>query len=106
MATLQTLRGSGLIQLNKNPGLLPVGTREVSPGIAGKFVMYVAKKDVLDAPGALQVCSGQDAPTEAAIHTTQDLFHNGKIEAVLIIDAENAFNSISREVMLHDISIM
>ena len=36
----------------------------------------------------------------------RDLFKDDEIEAVLSIDTENTFNSVNREVMLHNISIM
>ena len=36
--------------------------------IAVKVVMQVARKDVQQAVGVLQVCAGQDARAEAAIH--------------------------------------
>ena len=43
----------------------------------------------------MQRSKGQDAGTEAAIHTMGDIF------ADVDMDAENAFNSINRKVMLH-----
>lgn len=51
--------------------------------------MQVTKKNVQDTAGALQACAGQDAGTEAAIHTMHDLFQDYEIEAVLLINAEN-----------------
>ena len=68
--------------------------------------MFVVKNDATSTAGALQVCAGQDAGAEVAIHGMHDIYDKELSEAVLLIDAENAFNSISRTVMLHNISII
>ena len=36
------------------------------------------------------------------VHAMHDIFSEENTEAVLLIDAENAFNSINRKVMLHN----
>lgn len=95
-----------MIPLNKNPGLRPIGVGEVLRRIAGKVVMRVAKKDIMESTGSLQVCAGQDAGAEAAIHAMHDIYENEETEAVLLIDAENAFNSINRKAMLHNIAVL
>ena len=41
--------------------------------IAGKAVMILLKKDVLQAAGLLQLCGGQVAGSEAAIHAMHDV---------------------------------
>ena len=68
---------------------------EVLRRIAGKIIMMIFKKDITDAAGPLQLSAGQEAGEEAAIHAIQDIFANEDTEAVLLIDAENAFNSIN-----------
>ena len=45
--------------------------------IAGKAVMILLKKDVLQAAGSLQLCGGQGAVSEAAIHAMHDVINNG-----------------------------
>ena len=67
--------------------------------------MDIAKKGVQQVAGSLQVCAGQDAGAEAAIHAMYDLFQQDETEAVLLVDAENAFNSTNRKAMPHNISI-
>ena len=49
------------------------------------------------------MCSGQQAGSEAAIHAMREVFEN---EAVLLIDAANAFNNINRNVLLQNIRII
>ena len=53
--------------------------------------------------GSLQLCAGQIAGIEAAIHFMRDSFHSESTEAVLLVDASNAFNSIDRDAALHSI---
>ena len=55
--------------------------------IAGKFVMFVVKKDVQDNGGAFQMRADQDAVAEAVIHAMHSLFIDDEIEAVLLINA-------------------
>ena len=52
-----------------------------------------------------QVCAGQDAEAGTAIHAMYDFYQQNEVEAVFFVDAENAFNAISRKAMLQNISI-
>ena len=103
--SLEAFTACRLIPLNKTPGLRPIGISEILRRIAGK-VMSVVKKDVITSTSSLQVCAGQEAGAEAAIHAMQNIYMTGECEAVLLIDAENAFNLINRKSMLHNISII
>ena len=67
--------------------------------------MTVVKEDVRKAAGNLQLCAGQQAGGEAAIHAMREIFSQEDCDAVLLVDATNAFNSINRKTMLHNISI-
>ena len=68
--------------------------------------MFFAKKTAQDAAGALQDCTVQDTGAEAGIQTMYHLFQDDEMEPVLLIYAENVFNSVNSEVMLHNISIV
>ena len=72
----------------------------------GKCVTKVTKSDVIDASGSLQVCAGHKGGSEAAIHAMQELFEHDNSDAVLLIDASNAFNSLNRAAALHNIRIL
>ena len=52
----------------------------------------------------LQVCAGQDASVEVAIHAIYDIYQQDEVEGVHLANVENAFNSINRKAMLHNIS--
>ena len=53
----------------------------------------------------VQTCASHGAGAEAAIHGMRELFEEEEAEAVLLIDASNAFNSMNRMVGLHNIRI-
>ena len=83
-----------LISLDIQPGVRPIGIGEVLRRAIGKIVMKLLKRDVLKATGSLQLCAGQDAGSEAAIHAVYEMFNKESTEAVLMEDASNAFNAI------------
>ena len=57
-----------LIPLDKCPCVRPVGVGEVVRRITRKAVMRTVKCDLQDAVGSIQLCAGQDAGCEAAVH--------------------------------------
>ena len=95
-----------LIPLDIKPGLRLIGVGEVLRRIAAKAVMMLFKNDITHAAGALQLSAGQDAEVEAVVHSVHDIFSEENTEAVLLIDAGNAFNSINRKVMLHNMKFL
>ena len=60
----------------------------------------------MNAAGSLQFCAGQEAGAEAAVRTMHDIYNDEYSEAVLLVNAKNAFNSISKNIMLHNISVL
>ena len=57
----------------------------------------------MEAAGSLQLCAGQDAGIEAAIHAMRYIFDDTETEGMLLADATNAFNSLNREVCLQNV---
>ena len=104
--SLESFIACRLIRLDKRLGISSIGVGEVLRRIAGKTVMILLKKDVLQAAGSLQLCGGQVAGSEATIHAMHDVFNDDNTEGILLIDAENAFNSINRKVMLHNLKLI
>ena len=95
-----------LIPLDRSPGVRPIGIREELRRIFGKAVMTIVKPDILDATGYSQLCAGQEAGCEIAVHTVTDLYECDDTHGFIQIDASNAFNSIKRKVLLHNIKVI
>ena len=71
-----------------------------------KAILHVIRDDIQQAAGSVQLCAGQSAGIEAAIHTTNIRFSSPDNEGVLLVDTTNAFNSLNRQVALHNIQIL
>ena len=98
---------SRLIPLDKGEGAVgPIGVGEVIRRICGKCAMMVAKKDVVETSGSLQLCVGPKPGSEAAIHAMHAVFEADDTDAVLLIDASNAFNALNRAAALHNIRVL
>ena len=65
--------------------------------------MTVLKSDITRAAGVSQVCAGHPSGCEAAIHALRKVFASMSTDAVLLVDADNAFNRLNRAVALHNI---
>ena len=102
---LDAVMACRLVPLDKNPGLRPIGIGEVIRRIIGKTVMAVLKEDIGEASGNLQMCAGKPAGAEAAIHALKDIFDKEDAEAVIMVDATNAFNLLNRRVLLQNVRI-
>ena len=92
-----------LIALDKNPGVRPIGIGDTARRIIAKAILFIARPDVQDTSGCLQLCGGQISGIEAAVHAVRTAFESDENEAVLLADASNAFNSLNRQVALHNI---
>ena len=92
-----------LIALDKNPGVRPIGIRDTAWRIIAKAVISVAKPDIQEASGCFQMYGGQIAGIEAAVHAVRTAFDSSDTEAVLLVDATNAFNSLNHQVALQNI---
>ena len=96
-----------LIPLQKEPsGIRPIGIGEVLRRIIGKAIVTEIKPEIIDAAGSIQVCAGQKGGCEAAAHAMTEIFEEKETDAVLFIDASNAFNSMNRKAMIHNIQYL
>ena len=95
-----------LIPLDKNPGVCPIGIGDAPRWIVAKATLFVIGEDIVSVVGPLQTYTGHAARSEAAVHAMRELFDDDQCEAALLVDALNAFNCISRQVVLHNISVL
>ena len=95
-----------LIPLDKCPGVRPIGIGKVLWCIIEKCVMKTLKVDVEESVGNIQTCDGQQAGIEASIHAMQEVYNKNESEALLLVDATNAFNSLNRQVALRNVKIL
>ena len=56
-----------------------------------------------DISGCLQLCGRQISGIETTVLAVQTAFESDENEAVLLVDTSNAFNSLNRQVALHNI---
>ena len=105
--TLQPFIACRLVPLDKKPGVRPVGIGEVLRRIVGKAVMRIVQRDMVSATAPIQVsCAGLPGGVEAAVHAVRDIFNNQETEAIILVDANNAFNSLNREAALSNIRVV
>ena len=104
---LEAYTACRLMPLNKEPsGIRPIGIGEVLRRIIGKSIISEIRPDILESAGCLQLCAGQKAGCEAAAHAMRDIYDEAETDAVLFIDASNAFNSLNRKAMVHNMKFL
>ena len=92
-----------LIALDKNPGVRPIGIGDTARRIIAKAVLSIVRADIQEASGCIQLCGGQISGIEAAVHAARTSLESDDSEAILLVDATNAFNSLNRQTALHNI---
>ena len=99
-SSLMAYTSSRLVALDKCPGIRPIGIGEVVRRIIGKAIMRTVRYDLQEAVGSIQLCAGQEAGCEAAVHAMESIFAEEDTEAMILVDATNAFNCLNRQVTL------
>ena len=102
--SIAALLSCQLLALDKNHGVRPVGVGETPRRIIAKAILLVVKNDILETAGTQQLCARQTAGAEAAVHAVRESFDSPGIEAVLLVDATNAFNCLNRKTALFNIT--
>ena len=92
-----------LIPLDKDPGVRPIGVGEILRRIIGKAVTTLLNPALAEATAPLQTCAGIPGGVEATIHALRRIFDDPETEAVLLLDARNAFNVLNRKAALNNI---
>ena len=65
-----------------------------------KATLYIIQDDIQAAAGPYQLCAGQIAGTEAAVHAVRSVFNHDDSDAILLVDTTNVFSCF---VALHNI---
>lgn len=84
----------------------PIGIGEILRRITGKCIVKTLKTDLQEATSILQTCSGVSSGIEVAIHAMRTTFYEEDCEAILLVDASNAFNSLNRAVAVHNLQFI
>ena len=101
---ISTLLACRLVLLNKkDSGISSVGAGECLQRIIGKTITGLLKEDIIHAVGTLQTSAGLESGIEAAIHAVRKSFEEASSECLLVVDADNAFNKLNRNVSLENI---
>ena len=88
------------------PGVRPIGVGETFRRIIGKTIGWILKLEIQEVAGPLQTCIGLKSGAEAAVHYMQEQYRMESSEAVILVDASNAFNSVNRQALLHNLQIL
>ena len=78
---------------------------EVLRWLTGKTIEWKLNSDIQEAAGPLQGggLKGLKGGAESAIHAMKDIFESESSDGVILVDASNAFNSLNRQAVLHNI---
>ena len=101
---LEPYNACRLFPLDKNPGVRSIGIGEVIRRILGRAITKCLKSELMVLGSNYQLCPGQKRGIEHAIHTLRKQNEKTYSNAILLIDAENAFNSPHRNLALKNIS--
>ena len=97
---LEPFNACRLIPLDKNPGVRPIGISEVIRRIIGRTITKCLQSELMVLGSNHQLCLGQKCGIEYAIHTLRKQYEKSDSDTILLIDAENAFNSLNRNLAL------
>ena len=92
-----------LIALDKCPGVRPIGIGETVRRIIGRATAKVLSDDIQAAAGPLQLCAGHQSGCESAVHAMRQVFESSETQAIILVDAKNAFNTLNRQAALRNI---
>ena len=105
--SLEAYTANRLIPLEKETSdVRPVGIGEVLRRTISKAIVNEIRPDLMESSGSLHLCGGQKAGCEAAAHAMREIFESEDTKGVLFIDASNAFNSMNRKALLHNVQYL
>ena len=72
----------------------------------GRAIAKILRDDIQMAAGPLQLCAGHQSGCESAVHAMRQVFESSETEAIILVDATNAFNSLNRQTALRNIRLL
>lgn len=95
---IRALMSSRLIALDKSPGVRPIAIGEILRCIICRSIVMTTRTDIADLCGVDQLCSGIKGGIEGAFHAMKEFFEAKRASGwgLLLVDANNAFNSLNR----------
>jgi len=98
MLYIRAMKANKLIALDKCHGVRPIGIGDVAARLCANVMLYIIRDNVQSECLANQICSGLKLEIEGFIHSFRNLFNDLAQDGwgLLLMDASNAFNSISR----------
>ena len=104
--SLEAYNNSRLILLDKCPSVQPIGIGEILRRIIGRCISSCQGAEAERIGGNFQLCFGETAGIEHTIHALRREFKKENCEAILLIDATNAFNLLNRTTALENVRRM
>ena len=92
--------------MDKNPQRRPVAVGEVTRRTIRKAVVHTLKEDIIRSVGNMQLCAGHESGCEATIHAMSQIFNEEDSDAVLLINASNAFNAVNQNIFFHNVNVI
>ena len=103
---LIAFNGCRLVAMDKGPGTRLIGIGEVMHRITGPIIGDCIRQYLSSISGNMQLCLGQKCGRQHAIHSLRRTFDDPENEAILQVDAKNAFNLLKRRTALDNVNAL
>ena len=92
---ITTFTSIRLIAIDKQPGVRPIAIGKVPRRIISKAILSVVRSAVLEVAGYVQLCAGQEAGCETAVHAMRAILEGEHTQAVILVDAQSVLTCLT-----------